>query len=106
MAILLDNAVKYTAEWGKVTFRTTRRDGWVGLEVSDTSKGIPEEDLLNAFERFYRADGARAARSAGLGLSIARQIAEAHGGSLSAESEVGKGSTFTLRLPREGSAGA
>jgi len=102
VAILLDNAVKYTAEWGKVSVSTTRRDSGVMLEVSDTGNGIPEEDLPYVFERFYRADETRAARGAGLGLSIARQIAEAHGGSLSVESEAGEGSTFTLRLPRNG----
>ena len=97
MAILLDNAVKYTPEWGEVTVRTARRDGWVSLRVTDTGKGIPEKDLPYVFERFYRTEGARAVR--GAGLSIARQIAEAHEGRLSVESEVGKGSTFTLRLP-------
>jgi two-component system, OmpR family, sensor kinase len=102
VAILLDNAVKYTAEWGKVAVSTARRDGGVVLEVSDTGKGIPEEDLPYVFERFYRAEETRAARGAGLGLSIARQIAEAHGGSLSVESEAGAGSTFTLLLPRNG----
>lgn len=101
VAILLDNAVKYTPEWGEVTVRTARRDGWVSLRVTDTGKGIPEEDLPYVFERFYRAEGARAVRGAGLGLSIARQIAEAHEGRLSVESEVGRGSTFTLRLPAE-----
>jgi signal transduction histidine kinase len=104
VAILLDNAVKYTAEWGKVTVSTTRGDGGVLLEVSDTGNGIPEEVLPYVFERFYRADDTRAARGAGLGLSIARQIAEAHGGSLSVESEAGEGSTFTLRLPGNGPA--
>jgi len=105
VAILLDNAVKYTAEWGKVTVSTTRRDGCVVLEVSDTGKGIPEEDLPYVFERFYRADEARTARGAGLGLSIARQIAEAHGERLSVESEVEERPTFTLRFPTEGPPG-
>jgi signal transduction histidine kinase len=62
VAILLDNAVKYTAEWGKITVSTTRRDSGVMLEVSDTGKGVPEEDLPYVFERFYRADETRAAR--------------------------------------------
>ena len=101
VAILLDNAIKYTAEWGKVKVSTSSLDGWVRLQVSDTGKGIPQEDLPYVFERFYRADQTRAVRGAGLGLSIARQIAEAHGGSLSVESEAGEGSTFTLQLPAE-----
>ncbi|MFL5991914.1 MAG: sensor histidine kinase [Rubrobacteraceae bacterium] len=71
VAILLDNAVKYTAEWGKVAVSTVRRDGGVVLEVSDTGKGIPEEDLPYVFERFYRAEETRAARGAGLGLDSA-----------------------------------
>ncbi len=102
VAILLDNAVKYTAEGGEVTVATAKRNGWVELEVSDTGKGIPEEDLPRVFDRFYRAEAARTARGAGLGLSIARQIAESHGGRLLVESEVGQGSTFTLRLPTDG----
>jgi signal transduction histidine kinase len=62
VAILLDNAVKYTAEWGKITVSTTRRDSGVMLEVSDMGKGIPEKDLPYVFERFYRANETRAAR--------------------------------------------
>jgi len=104
VAILLDNAAKYTAEVGKVTVTASQHNGWVRLEVSDTGNGIPEEHLPHVFERFYRADESRLTRGAGLGLSIARQIAEAHGGSLSVESEVGEGSTFALQLPKDGPA--
>ena len=101
LAILLDNAVKYTPEPGEVTVSASRHDGWARIEVSDTGKGIPEEHIPHVFERFYRADEARVARGAGLGLCIARQIAEAHGGILSVESAVGKGSTFALQIPRK-----
>lgn len=76
-------------------------DGWVELRVSDTGCGIPEDQLSLIFERFHRVDAARTEGGAGLGLSIARQIAEAHGGGIEVESEPDKGSTFTLMLPKE-----
>ncbi len=98
-SILLDNAVKYTPEGGKVTVRET--NGWAELEVSDTGVGIPEDQLPLVFERFHRADPSRTAGGFGLGLSIARQIAEAHGGRIEVESAPDKGSTFTLLLPKK-----
>ena len=106
-AILLDNAVKYTPQGGRVAATVREEDGRVELEVSDTGVGIPKEQLPLVFERFYRADEARAgqglsAGGAGLGLAIARQIAEAHGGSVEAKSTPGEGSTFALSIPRGG----
>ena len=105
-SILLDNAVKYTPEGGSVAVSVERENGWARLEVSDTGFGIPEEDLPLVFERFHRADPARTQgglqSGVGLGLSIARQIARAHAGEVEAESEPGKGSTFVLRIPRDG----
>jgi signal transduction histidine kinase len=107
-AILLDNAVKYTPEGGNVLVSVGEEDGWAGLEVSDTGIGIPKDELPLVFERFHRVDPARTQSltqgGAGLGLSIARQIARAHGGEIEAESEPGEGSTFTLWLPRNGPA--
>jgi two-component system OmpR family sensor kinase len=100
VTILLDNAIKYTPEGGTVTVRVRRENGWARLEVSDTGIGIPKEELPLVFERFHRADPARTEIGAGLGLSIARQIARAHGGEVEAESEPGEGSTFVLRIPR------
>ena len=100
-SILLDNAVKYTEEAGKVTVRVRETNGWAELEVSDTGVGIPEDQLPLIFERFYRADPSRTAGGAGLGLSIARQISEAHGGTIKVESTPGEGSTFTLLLPKK-----
>lgn len=97
--ILLDNAVKYTPEGGVVTVRARQEDGWARLEVSDTGTGIAPEDLPRVFERFYQADPARSEGGAGLGLSLARQIARAHGGETDAQSKPGKGSTFVLRIP-------
>jgi two-component system, OmpR family, sensor kinase len=98
-SILLDNAVKYTLEGGNVTVEVRGRGDRVELEVSDNGVGIREDDLPLIFERFHRADAARAEDGAGLGLSIARQIAEAHGGTIEATSKVGAGSAFVLVLP-------
>ncbi len=101
ISILLDNAVKYTPEGGKVTVRTLEEGGWAKVEVADTGVGVPEEKIPLIFERFYRADPARGGGGAGLGLPIARQIAEAHGGSIDVQSEPDVGSTFTLLLPKK-----
>jgi len=99
-SILLDNAVKYTPDGGSVTVRVEEEDDGASLAVSDSGVGISEDQLPLVFERFYRADAARAEEGVGLGLSIARQIAEAHGGTIRAASKVGGGSTFVLLLPR------
>ncbi len=98
--ILLGNAAKYTPEGGMVTVDVGQGDGWVWLAVSDTGVGIAADDLPRVFERFYQADPARSEGGAGLGLSIARQIARAHGGEIEAQSKLGKGSTFVLRIPK------
>jgi signal transduction histidine kinase len=100
-SILLDNAVKYTPDGGSVTVRVEEEDDGVALAVSDSGVGISEDQLPLVFERFYRTDAARAEEGVGLGLSIARQIAEAHGGTIRATSKVGVGSTFVLLLPRQ-----
>jgi signal transduction histidine kinase len=100
-SILLDNAVKYTPDGGKITVRVEAYDGGVALAVSDTGIGISEDRLPLVFERFYRADAARVEEGAGLGLSIARQIAEAHGGAIEVRSKLGVGSTFVLLIPRQ-----
>ena len=100
-SILLDNAVKYTPDGGNITVSVGEEDGGAALVVSDTGVGISEEQLPLVFERFYRADAARAEEGVGLGLSIARQIAEAHGGTIEARSKLGVGSTFVLLLPRQ-----
>ena len=99
-SILLDNAIKYTPDGGSVMVRVEEEDEGVALAVSDTGVGISEDQLPLVFERFYRADSARVEEGLGLGLSIARQIAEAHGGTIEARSKVGVGSTFVLLLPR------
>ena len=99
-SILLDNAVKYTPSGGSVTVRVEEYDGSVALAVSDTGVGISEDQLPRIFERFHRADPSRSEGGVGLGLSIARQIAESHGGQIRAQSTPGTGSTFTLLLPK------
>lgn len=97
---LVDNAIKYTPSGGEVTLTLKRQAGWVQVSVEDTGSGIPSDDLPHVFDRFYRSDRSRARPGgAGLGLSIARWVAEAHGGQLEVESQVGIGSVFTLYLP-------
>jgi two-component system phosphate regulon sensor histidine kinase PhoR len=98
---LLDNAIRYTPEGGRITVDLHASDGRAILAVGDTGIGIPAKDLPRIFERFYRVDKARARETGGtgLGLSIVRHIAESHGGTVTAESELGIGSTFTVSLP-------
>ena len=98
---LVDNAVRFTPEGGHVTVSARRRNGSVEVMVSDTGAGIPAEHLPRLFERFYRADQARARGDGGtgIGLAIARSVVEAHGGQIRAESEPGRGSIFTFDLP-------
>lgn len=96
---LLSNALKYTASGGRVTVIVESAPPWAQMAVTDTGRGIPPEDLARIFQRFYRADKARGGESAGLGLAIVREIVRAHGGTVTAESVVGVGSKFTVRLP-------
>ena len=98
--ILLDNAVKYTPEGGTVTVSVGQENGWARFEVSDNGIGIPAEELPLVFERFYRTDPARTEDGAGLGLSIAHQIARTHDGEVEAKSEYNEGSTFVLWIPQ------
>jgi len=96
---LVSNALRHTPAGGEVTLSASQEDGVVLLSVHDTGDGIPPEDLPHIFERFYRGDQARQSFGAsGLGLSIAKSIVEAHGGSLTVASATGQGSTFTVRL--------
>lgn len=98
---LVDNAIKYTPEGGRVMMSLSQKDGRATLVVKDTGIGIPAVDLPHIFDRFYRVDKARtrAQGGSGLGLSIAKWIVEAHGGRIEVESEVGVGTTFSVHLP-------
>jgi len=98
---LLENAVVHTGKGGIITVAATKQDNWVEVSVSDTGEGIPAADLPNIFERFYRVDKsrARATGGSGLGLTIARRLVEAHGGKITVQSRVGKGSRFSFTLP-------
>ncbi len=97
---LIDNALKYTPPGGTVTLSLYRDQEWVRVTVEDTGVGISPDVLPHIFDRFYRAQR-EGRKGVGLGLSIASWIAEAHGGRLSVESEVGQGTKFTLWLPTE-----
>lgn len=98
---LLDNALRYTPSGGTVTVRLQAADQEISIAVEDTGHGIEPEHIPHLFERFYRTDWARSkdAAGTGLGLPIVKEITEAHGGTISVTSQVGKGSVFTLRLP-------
>ena len=99
---LLSNAVKFNREGGEVLVAVHRNaDGQVEISISDTGVGIPSQDLPRIFERFYRVDKARSRQvgGTGLGLSIVRHIIDRMDGRIKVESQLGKGSTFTIFLP-------
>lgn len=100
LAILLDNALQYAPGGTSITMRAAARKGKVVVEVADQGCGIPDEEKGRVFERFYRADKSRHDKAHfGLGLSVAKELAELHGGNLYAEDTKGGGATFTLVLP-------
>jgi heavy metal sensor kinase len=98
---LLTNAIYYNKDRGEIRISVRREGGAVTLTVADTGQGIAAKDLPHVFERFWRADPSRSRANGrtGLGLAISKSIVEAHGGSIDAVSELGKGSLFTVRLP-------
>jgi two-component system phosphate regulon sensor histidine kinase PhoR len=100
---LLENAIRYTPQAGHIAVTVRQDADHAALVVSDTGIGIPTRDLPRIFERFYRVDRARSRRTGGtgLGLSIARHVVEQHGGRIDGDSELGRGSTFTVTLPRD-----
>jgi two-component system phosphate regulon sensor histidine kinase PhoR len=103
---LVDNAIKYTPNGGRITVRWGATVDTVSFEVEDTGVGIPPADLPRVFERFYRVDKARskAEGGTGLGLAIVKHLAQAMKGSVRVASTLGKGTTFRVTLPRAGSA--
>lgn len=100
-ANLVTNAIQYTSAGGMVIIRLNREDNEAVLDVQDTGLGIPVAEQSRIFDRFYRVNGDRSRQTggAGLGLSIAMAIAQAHHGTIQVQSKVGRGSTFTVRLP-------
>ncbi len=100
--ILLDNAIKFSPDGGEARIKVDYDAETVTLEVSDTGVGIPAEAMPRLFRRFFRLDevGGHLFTGAGMGLSIAKQVIDQHGGRILVESELGKGSTFTIKLQR------
>jgi two-component system, OmpR family, phosphate regulon sensor histidine kinase PhoR len=100
---LLDNAIKYSPEKSTIRIEAKNTNGEVQIRFQDQGMGIASKHLPRLFERFYRVDKARSRKlgGTGLGLAIVKHIAQAHGGNVSVESELEKGSTFTLHLPAE-----
>lgn len=96
---LLSNALRFTSPGGSVTVRASLEPNHVAFFVEDTGKGIPAEHLKHLFEQFYRVPGQDEKSGVGLGLAIVKEIIQAHGGDVSAESEIGKGSIFRFTLP-------
>ena len=98
---VLDNAIKYTEEKGRIDVDIIPGQNSVQIIISDNGIGIPEEDVAHVFERFWRVDKARTGNSGGtgLGLAISKQIVDAHGGAISLESKAGRGTTVTINLP-------
>jgi signal transduction histidine kinase len=98
---LLSNAFKFTPKGGEVDLVLCPMDDGVQMQVHDTGAGIPPEQLPRIFDKFYQADNQKSARAAGtgLGLAIAKQIVDAHGGTIRCDSKLGAGTTFTIILP-------
>jgi two-component system phosphate regulon sensor histidine kinase PhoR len=101
---LVDNAIKYTPNGGRITVRWAALDDMVSFEVADTGVGISEADLPRVFERFYRVDKARSRSvgGTGLGLAIVKHLVQVMKGQVKVTSKVGKGTTFRVILPRAG----
>jgi signal transduction histidine kinase len=98
---LIDNAIKYSPDNSKIEVRAFSRKDSVAVSIADHGAGISAENLPLVFDRFYRTDRSRSRSTggSGLGLAIARQLVEAQGGRITAESRLGEGSTFTFTIP-------
>jgi signal transduction histidine kinase len=98
---IMDNALHFTVSGGTINVRTCVKDDFIVLEIRDYGMGISADDTPHIFECFYRADAAKTKRGFGLGLPIAKSIAEMHDGRIELASEVGQGSTFRILLPAD-----
>ena len=98
--------MKFVSAGGEIIVRAQAHDDVVEVSVADTGPGIPADELPKIFDRFWHARRAATTRGTGLGLTIARGIVEAHGGTIRVESRLGVGSTFTFTIPRAARAGA
>jgi signal transduction histidine kinase len=96
---LLDNALKYSPPDGIIELCARIRENWLEIEVADQGPGIPEEYLMQIFNKFFRLGHNEEVSGTGLGLAISKGIIEAHGGKVWAEGEIGKGATFYFTLP-------
>jgi len=99
LANLLDNAIKFTEQGGKVSVTLSRLEDCLEIVVSDTGQGIPESDQNRVFDRFFRCDKSRNREGCGLGLSFSKAVAHAHGGSIELSSRINLGTDITIRLP-------
>ena len=97
---LLDNAVKYTPAGGSIHISVQNWEMYLKIDVSDTGRGIPEQEQSTIFKRFYREEAVHEVDGIGIGLYLAREIITMHGGYIMVTSEVGKGSVFSVFLPR------
>jgi len=97
--LLIDNALKYCPTGTRITLRAHKISHGVRIEVKDTGPGISPEAVAHLFDRFYRGDSSRSSRGYGLGLAIAKSIIDAHGGTITVKSRVGRGSSFVIELP-------
>jgi signal transduction histidine kinase len=100
VANIIDNAIKFTSQGGQISIEVDSTDTQVSICIIDTGIGLTEESQRHIFDRFFQVDSSRSAEGNGLGLSLARSIVRAHGGDITVESQVGKGSRFTIILPR------
>ena len=100
---ILNNAVKYTPENGKITFSLSDQNGLAIFDVIDTGYGVSKEDLAHIFDKSYRSTDpqVREQTGSGLGLAIASEIIDLHGGEIEVESEPGEGTHFSIRIPKE-----